>query len=548
MLKLKYLLILIISIALFNKAEALDIQYGTIISTKGSDILVQYYGIEKKQNFICSTVTTKCSPTKKVTLGIPPTNTIPQSLRTELEEKHANHITLSPSKELLAYYIGGTDELPGRTFTIRNIATKKEYTVSSSVSYWDLVEDEGRVFAFSPDSKKLAYLDDREGQLSLYLVDTTKLDGETISSTKLPTTAFQIDDFIFSDNDTLYYVGNTKDNNYKWSLYRYNMKTGKDLILDSFVSYTDPLIKIGGSIVYNHLQKNGYSPKMYNLATKKVLQFKTPYVSTNKAIDTQEIVKIGQSQGILMKPKKEDSKEGYPLIIWLHGGPYRQTSYGYHPFHSYGIYDGILSLLQKNNVVILKLDYRGSLGFGRAYAEGIKGNVGKGDVDDVMSAIAYAQKRYNIKNVYLAGNSYGGYLSLSTLAQYPQGLSGIISINGVTDWESLLVKMKTSIFNTEFNGLPTESNRALYDQASIYNKISNIGDQKIKIIAGEADRTIPIWQATDLYLKLKEQNKNVSIVEYRGEDHVYKEKKTIQDLCGQMFDFVGLLIDKECKS
>lgn len=547
MAKFKYILIFSLSLFVFHTTEALDIQYATILSTKGTDILIQYYGIDKKQNFICSTINAKCSATKKMTLGISPSAPISSALKTELENKKAGHITLSPSKNMLAYYIGGTDESPSRTFTIRNLETGKEYTISSSTSYWDLVEDEGRVFAFSPDSKSVAYLDDKDGALGLYVVDISKLTDGPITSTKIPTTAFQIDDFLWADAQTIYYIGNSKDSKYIWSLYRYNITTAKDTVLDTFVSYTDPLIKIGSSILYNHLQKNGYSPKMYNTSTRKVSQFKTPYTAVNKTVDTQEIVTFGQSQGVLMKPKKENQKDGYPLIVWLHGGPYRQASYGYHPYHSYGIYDSILELLQKNNVVVLKLDYRGSLGFGRPYAEAIKGNVGKGDVDDVMDAIAFAKKKYNIKNVYLAGNSYGGYLALRTVTEHPQSLSGVMSINGVTDWESLLVKMKTSIFNTEFNGLPMESNRALYDQASIYNRIANIGNQKISIIAGVSDRTIPIWQATDLYTKLKDANKNVSIVQYPGEDHVYKSKKTIQNLCGQMFNFVGLLIDKECK-
>lgn len=291
----------------------------------------------------------------------------------------------------------------------------------------------------------------------------------------------------------------------------------------------------------------GIVQKNIMLLLKKISQIKTPYIKQNIILKDQEVVTFGTSHGVLMKPS-DIHVNSYPLVIWLHGGPYRQTSYGYHPYHSYGIYDSILELLRKDGVVILKLDYRGSLGFGKEYSGAIKGSVGKGDTEDVMSAITYAKSRYNINNVYLIGNSYGGYMSLRTLAEHPNSFAGVVSINGVTDWESLMNKMQTSIFNTQFNGTPNVNNRYLYDQASIINRIGNIGNQKIVIIAGEADHTIPYWQATNIYDAMKTQNKNVNLISYKDEDHVYKEKKTIQDLCVQLFNFVGVSTDVECNN
>jgi dipeptidyl aminopeptidase/acylaminoacyl peptidase len=544
--KFKSILVIFIGLALAHEGEALDIQYGTILSTKGSQVLIQYYGIGKKQNYICNVTTRGCSATKKITLGIAPTKAIKQSIQQELKEKMAGHITLSPSGTLLAYYTGGTDKAPMRTYTVRDLKSDKEYSISSSTSYWDLVEDEGKVFDFSPENTSLAYIDDKDGATALYIADMTKSSDPTIMSTKLSTSAFQVGDFLFTDKDTIYYIGNTKDNPYVWSLYRYNLKTNKDTVLESNVSYIDPLRKIGSSLVFSRLQAKGYGPELYNLTTKKIQQFNVPNIATKRNIIHQEVIKTDTVKGILMTPTKENSSKTYPLIIWLHGGPYRQTSYGYHPFHSYGIYDSILELLRKNNVIVLKLDYSGSFGFGRAFAEGIKGAVGKKDVEDVMNAITYAKNRYHVSDVYMMGNSYGGYLSLKALVEHPDTFTGVVSINGVTDWESLLVKMRDSIFNTEFNGLPDFNNRALYDQASITNKINDIGNQKIDIIAGVADRTIPYWQATDLYDKLKASGKNVNLISYKGEDHVYKEKKTIESLCKELFTFVGVKVDPEC--
>jgi dipeptidyl aminopeptidase/acylaminoacyl peptidase len=545
---LKYTLIFItiFLLSIAPQAQALDIQYGTIIGIQNSNFLVQYYGIEKKQNFLCSVTTRTCTATKKTSLPSSPSTTISPSIQAELKILDAGHATLSPSGKLLAYYIAGNYLKPNRIFTLRDLTTNTEMKISDSVSYWDLVDDEGRVFAFSPDNAKLVYLDDKDTNQSLYMSDTKIQTNGILQSTKLSTTAYQIDDFIFSDAHTLYYVGNTKTNPYVWSLYRYDLTTNTDVAVAKNISYVDPIRLIGKTIVFNELQAKGYGPALYNLSTKKVQQFTIPSISTTANTSTEEVIESGNIHGVLMKPAKIDSSKTYKLLVWLHGGPYRETSLKYHPYHSYGIYDSILDLLRKDNVIVLKLDYPGSFGYGRSYAESIQATVGKTDVANVLDAVSYMKNRYAINSVYLAGNSYGGYLSLKSVVESPSTFTGVVSINGVTDWGVLLEKMKTSIFNTHFNGLPSPNNQALYDQASIVNKINLLGNQKIKIIQGQADRTIAPSQAELIYNALLAQNKNVSITRYSGEDHVFRKKKTISDLCVQLFTFTGTSVDKEC--
>lgn len=546
MTKLKYLLIIFIFFLSISKIEAIDIQYGSIKGYTNYDVLVEYYGIEKKLNYICKISTLKCSTTKKTTIGKSSSPIFKNAIKKEITDNNANHVTLSKSGKWLSYYMSAKEGIKYKTYVIKNIETNINYTNSYDIDYWDIINEQKKIFEFSPDDRTLIYLDNKDIDMSLYKVDLQSLKNSTFEGIKINVTAYSVSNFIYYDSNNIYYIGNDKENHNKWSLYYLDLKTGKDKIIESYVSYVDSIYKIGNSLIFTSLQEKGYGPEMYNVKTKKFSFFKVPNISTKKIITNEEYIKIGNSTGILMTPSKYDAKKSYPLLIWLHGGPLRQTSLGYHPYHSYGIYDAMLKLLQKNNVIVLKLDYRGSLGNGRIFSEAIKGSVGKGDIDDVMGAIKKLKDEYKINNIYLAGNSYGGYMALRTVVEYPESIKGVFSINGVTDWESLLVKMQTSIFNTEFNGLPNSENRNLYDQASIIDKINNLGNQRIEIIQAEADRTIPLWQATLLNNKLKDAGKNVNLVTYKGEDHVYKYKKNIGDICTRLFGLVGLPADKEC--
>ena len=546
MIKLKYIFIFLIFFSFINKIEAVDIRYGSILGYKANDVLVQYYGIGKKNNYICNIINYKCITTKKTALGKYIAPTINSTIKKELLDNKGGRLTYSKQGNWLAYYVRSQEPENKRTFVIKDIKNNINYTTSSSVDYWDLVNEEKKVFEFSPDEKSLIYMDDKDGTMSLYKVDLNSLKNGKVESAKIESTAFTIANFVYDDSQNIYYVGNSKDNPYKWSLYHLDFKTNKENIIETYVSYVDSIGKIGTQLIFNRLQAKGYGPEMYNIKTKKINTFKVPSISTKVSILHEEYIKVGSSNAVIMTPTTYNPNKTYPVLIWLHGGPLRQTSLGYHPYHSYGIYDASLKLLQKNNVIVLKLDYSGSFGSGRAYSEKIKDNVGVQDMKDLMEAVSFLKNQYNISDIYLSGNSYGGYMVLKAVVEHGDIFKSVTSINGVTDWESLLARMKTSIFNKDFNGLPNSSNKNLYDQASIISKINNLSNQKIEIIQGGSDSTIPPWQSVLLYDKLKAANKNVNLTTYKGEDHVFKFKKNIDNICVKLMQMMGIKNTKEC--
>ncbi len=530
-----------------GRAEALTVDYSTILEIKNTTVLIQKHGIETKSNYICSLTTLGCSATKKYTLGAPAILAKQyQDIKDTITENNFNHTTFSSNKMYVAYYQPRREDTGTRTLYLKNTKNDSIFTRSEPVAYWDLLNDQAKIFEFSPDEKELWYLDDSDGFFSLYRAKINELPAGILVGEKITTNLLTIDDFIVYDSQTVFFTGNTKEHPYEWTLYRYNLKTKKQEVAARHISYADRLIRSGSSILYTGITSGGSHAFLYNVKTKKARAFKTPGSTTNTALKNREVISFGGYYGILMKPAQFDVAKIYPLLIWLHGGPYRQSGIEYSSLHSYGLYDSILNLMPKNNVMVLKLDYPGSLGFGRTYSESIKGEVGRGDVGNVMDALLQIKNTYHLQSVYIAGPSYGGYLALKSIVEHPDAFQGAISINGVTDWESLLNDLKTSIFNTHFGGAPNETNKALYDQASILNKTTNLGNQKILITQGDSDKTVPPWQATLLYDKLRTENKNVTFIPYPREDHVFYYKKNVADLCTRMFTFLGKKPDKEC--
>ncbi|HRZ30527.1 MAG TPA: prolyl oligopeptidase family serine peptidase, partial [Candidatus Paceibacterota bacterium] len=411
--------------------------------------------------------------------------------------------------------------------------------VSGAVDYWDLLSEELRIYNFSPSGKKLIYLDDRTGYSTLYLVDLTKEKTNYLPGQQIITKKYSVADFMFWDDDVIYFSAN-RESSHQWSLYRYNLTTQELLKVADNISYNQQMQKVGPKdnekLLFTQIINNSTIPTLLDHGTNKLSYFTDIQANPKISGYTEEVVKLDSLSGVLLKPSNYSASAKYPLVIWLHGGPYRQTSLGYHSYFSYGMYDWMLGQIAKSGALVLKLDYRGSYGYGRDFAESITGEVGRGDVSDVLKAQAELKKTYKVTSTYLAGNSYGGYLALRAIADknaYGR-ISGALSINGVTDWFVLLDKLENSIFNVQFNGLLEEENSDLYYQANISDHVKNLRGQKIIVAQAEKDSTVPASQADHIAKIFNLKGKALTLVKYKDEDHIFQKKSSLEDLCRQL--------------
>lgn len=514
------------------------IDYVRAVENTESEILLKRKSLSEEAWYRCSFADLSCSETPR-DASIAPKKYLPAYVATyrTLLPSGAQSLMFSPDLRYIAFYIPSTQSGKTRTFGVMDTTNLSVYTKTEEVSYWDLLTEGIRYFVFSPDSKTLVYLDDAAGETTPYRVNLASLASSSgkLPSEKMFSRRYTVADFLFKDNNTVWFIAN-RDGPYAWALYEYSLKTYDLKKISDHVSYADNMRRIGDRLLLFHTAgQYGVRPAFYDLSSKEVRFFKLPAENTLASKGKAVKLKGGLSGVFLL----ESSGWSDTLLVWLHGGPYRQAADGFHPYFSYGGYDWVLENLRDSDVGILKLDYPGSAGFGRAYAESITKKIGIEDATKSAAAIKDFAERNSYTKVYLMGNSYGGYLALKLLVDNPSAYRGAFSINGVADWLTLLTRLNTSIFNVQFGGTVEDDNRKNYQEASIYNYAGNVGDQKIILMHGDADSTIPVSQSEGLAAYLMQNGKNVQFIKLEGEDHVYAESESYETLCKTAFAMVG---------
>jgi len=122
-----------------------------------------------------------------------------------------------------------------------------------------------------------------------------------------------------------------------------------------------------------------------------------------------------------------DTQVPPPLVVLPHGGPF--------DIEDGWAYDEETQLLAANGYAVLRINYRGSAGFGRAFQRSGYRQWGLKIMDDIIDGTrwALAEGQVDPKRACIWGTSFGGYAALMGAAQAPDLYRCAISTAGPTN-------------------------------------------------------------------------------------------------------------------
>lgn len=581
-----------------SAAVAGEIQYGHVAEVHDTELHVLYKGPSGQQNFVCDVVTLACEDFAATTPVLFPaiagdTNyvnsadgrfgIVSETLQTVQSSTTYRHTLYDVSGETAAvvavlpydkdvdtykfswsgnqvvlFGVAGevvtydivTKELVSmvpsqQEFPLRSLSPNAGYLAAYNYGVeahkiWDtqtgaeiIVPSQTPAYVeFSQNEQFAAFADTRDGYQTLYLINLAAAPAKV---TRVFADDFTVEDYLWFKN-RLYAVGNTAADPYRWVLYQYDPETAHTEIVAEDVSYGDYIRPIGEyALSFLVIEGKNSHVALYTAEQDQVAVIRPVVDSPAAAGIVRSVVDFGDGlQGVLYEPEKPSRKP--ELFVWLHGGPKRQTSFGYHSYLSYAVYDELLEKLVGSGAYVLKLDYAGSYGHGSEFMDELTNNLGVVDVAQVVSATRVIQKKYTIDDTYLIGNSYGGYLGPKVLVEEERYFDGAIAINGVFDWFDLLARIPSSPFKVYFDGLANlellDENFGQYEQASIVKSLPKLGKRKqLLLIYGEDDATVPTWQTKEFFYQANILGKNVDLLKLTGEDHIIRQRDSLVLVC-----------------
>ena len=206
-----------------------------------------------------------------------------------------------------------------------------------------------------------------------------------------------------------------------------------------------------------------------------------------------------------------------PLVLAIHGGPYWRDSWGYSGLHQF---------LANRGYAVLSVNFRGSTGFGKAFASAADGEWGGRMHDDLIDAVDWAIERgiADPKRVCAYGASYGGYAALVSATKTPERFACIVDIFGISN---LLTFMATippywkpwfSIWKKRVGDPDTEEGRAfLRSRSPLFNL--ERATRPILIIQGMQDVRVVAAESEQMVAALQAKGAAVTYVSFPNEGH-----------------------------
>ena len=183
----------------------------------------------------------------------------------------------------------------------------------------------------------------------------------------------------------------------------------------------------------------------------------------------------------MVKPADFNPEKKYPTVVYVYGGPHAnnvQASWHW-ASRSWETY-----MAQKGYIIFI-LDNRGSQYRGRDFEQATFHQLGQIEMQDQMKGVEFlrTQPYVDMNRLGVHGWSYGGFMTISLMTNYPDVFKVGVAGGPVIDW-----KWYEVMYGERYMGTP-ENNPEGYAKTSLLTKAKNLKG-KLQIITGYNDPTV----------------------------------------------------------
>ncbi len=291
------------------------------------------------------------------------------------------------------------------------------------------------------------------------------------------------------------------------------------------------------------LENNGKPAAIqsFNIASKRITDWtkellpaqlegkvQSPEVIRWKSFDQHEIT------GYIVRPKVVVKKS--PVLIFIHGGPQILDKPVFNSFD--------IRLASNLGLTTIHTNIRGSSGFGDEFMDADNKEKRGDAIKDVQSLLDWigTQPDLDAGRIFIRGESYGGYVALSSALQEPRRIKAVVAEYPLVSIRGFLSQSWIDEFARNEYGDPKDENlMARLDQLSPLNNVGRWNNAPLLLTRGKQDSRNPEKDVTDLKTQLQKKGSEVWYIYSTKDGHGFGSKY----VAAAMYIFLKQQIKKE---
>ncbi|MFD1571613.1 S9 family peptidase [Halorubrum laminariae] len=215
-------------------------------------------------------------------------------------------------------------------------------------------------------------------------------------------------------------------------------------------------------------------------------------------------------------PETEPPEAGYPVVVDIHGGPESQRRPSF---------SSVTQYLLNSGYAVFEPNVRGSSGYGKAYAALDDVRKRMDSVNDLRAGVEWLHDYPEIdpNRVVAMGGSYGGFMVLAALTEYPDLWAAGVDVVGIANFVTFLENTgdwRRSLREAEYGSLAED--REFLESISPINRIDRI-QSPLFVLHGENDPRVPVDEAEQIVERARDQGVPVRKLIFDDEGHGFSK-------------------------
>ncbi|MFC6836365.1 S9 family peptidase [Halomarina ordinaria] len=210
--------------------------------------------------------------------------------------------------------------------------------------------------------------------------------------------------------------------------------------------------------------------------------------------------------------ERDGDGEGVPVIVDIHGGPESQRRPSFYALKQYFL---------RHGYAVFEPNVRGSTGYGTAYTHLDDVEKRMDSVADIEAAVEWLsnQSAVDPSRVVAFGGSYGGFMVLAALTEYPDLWAAGVDVVGIANFVTFLENTgswRRELREAEYGSL--DDDREFLESISPINTIDAVR-APLFVLHGANDPRVPVGEARQVAAAAREQGVPVEELVFEDEGH-----------------------------